>query len=1073
VLGAHAAARLVDQHVFAQTGDEGGADAGGGGGVIDGRRGVLQRRAGHGRQLVLGHAEGQGRVAADAVDAVQQLRPHLGAVGADRQLHVHPVGDDVVLDAAVDGADGDHGPLKRIGLAAAQGLQRHHDLRRHQNGIHAQMRRGAVGADAVDGDVHAVRTGRGDAQGRLDLAGRRVGRDVEGQGVVRLGEAGIEAVVDHGPGAEDALLGWLGDQNQGAGPVALARRHLTRRADQGGDVHIVAAGVHDRLLGAVAVDLTGGRGVGQARVFQQRQAVHVGADHDGGAGAVLQHRDHAGPADAGGDLIAQAAQFLRHAGGVVGLHRADIQFAGADGGDGLGRGQGAGGGREVGRLHHQRRAADFEAVGQRLLALGGVEDQLDLAVLHRVDDVRTAFEHLVDQADLDAFRLQIVVGAAGGDDREALGQQRLHRLQDEGLVGVLDRDEGAAFGRQDGAAADLRLGEGAGEGGGHVGLAFTFPVQAHDLAGRAHFRSKQCVNAREAGEWEHGFLDCDVLQFLVDQTEGLQRNPGHDLGGDGGDRLAGGLGHERHGARGTRVHFQQVDARVVAVRLLDGELHVHQAAHLQGLGHGGGLALQLGRRRPLPWRGSDSGRSGRDRCPRHAWPHGHSGPVAHGRGRSSCRGRPAHRRGAGRPDSRLPRPSGRLLRPSGPDRSGAVADRWPAASAGSARGLRPGRWNQGWYRSPARRWLPAPAPASAGSGHRTAPRRRSDRPWAVPVRRFPARLPGSAARSTGVDHDRLDADVGEGERRVAAAVVELDALADAVGTAAEDDGFLLVRRGGFALGDLAQGAGLIGRIHIGGGRGELGGAGVDALEHRAHAERATGGAHGGFGRTGQLGQTGVGEALGLELAEVDLGRGQALDADVTLGPDQVGDLAQEPGLIRAGGVDLFDRQAVAEGLGDDADAVRGRLAERTDDGGAGARIVVGVVGAFDLDLVQPGQAGAADGHDLADRLHGGGQGRLRTRILLEGEARDLGDDIVDRRLEAGRRHHGDVVGQFVQGVADGQLGGDLGDGEAGGLGRQRRGARHARVHFNHDHAAVGRVDRELHVGAAGLDADLA
>ena len=31
---------------------------------------------------------------------------------------------------------------------------------------------------------------------------------------------------------------------------------------------------------------------------------------------------------------------------------------------------------------------------------------------------------------------------------------------------------------------------------------------------------------------------------------------------------------------------------------------------------------------------------------------------------------------------------------------------------------------------------------------------------------------------------------------------------------------------------------LVGRIHVGGRRGEFGGAGVDALEHRAHAERA-------------------------------------------------------------------------------------------------------------------------------------------------------------------------------------------------------------------------------------------
>ena len=50
----------------------------------------------------------------------------------------------------------------------------------------------------------------------------------------------------------------------------------------------------------------------------------------------------------------------------------------------------------------------------------------------------------------------------------------------------------------------------------------------------------------------------------------------------------------------------------------------------------------------------------------------------------------------------------------------------------------------------------------------------------------------------------------------------------------------------------------------------------------------------------------------------------------------------------------------------------------------------------------------------------------------------LDDDVVERRLEAGRGLLGDVVEDLVEGVADRQLGGDLGDREAGGLGRQRR-----------------------------------
>ena len=138
------------------------------------------------------------------------------------------------------------------------------------------------------------------------------------------------------------------------------------------------------------------------------------------------------------------------------------------------------------------------------------------------------------------------------------------------------------------------------------------------------------------------------------------------------------------------------------------------------------------------------------------------------------------------------------------------------------------------------------------------------------------------------------------------------------------------------------------------------------------------------------------------------------------------------------------------------------------------------VEAVDADL-EPAQRllqrlleGAADRHHLADRLHLRGQPVVGLRELLEREARHLGDDVVDRRLEGRRRRAaGDVVAQLVERVADGELGGDLGDREAGRLRRQRRRARHARVHLDDDHAAVVRVDRELHVRAAGVDADLA
>ena len=124
-----------------------------------------------------------------------------------------------------------------------------------------------------------------------------------------------------------------------------------------------------------------------------------------------------------------------------------------------------------------------------------------------------------------------------------------------------------------------------------------------------------------------------------------------------------------------------------------------------------------------------------------------------------------------------------------------------------------------------------------------------------------------------VDHDGLGARLGEREAGVAAAVVELDALADAVGPAAQDDHLVALRRAwprrraGHRLAVLRQDQpALVGRIHVGGGRGELGGAGVDALEHRPHAQRDAPLAHLRLGQLRQLGETRVREAHRLSAA---------------------------------------------------------------------------------------------------------------------------------------------------------------------------------------------------------------
>ena len=68
---------------------------------------------------------------------------------------------------------------------------------------------------------------------------------------------------------------------------------------------------------------------------------------------------------------------------------------------------------------------------------------------------------------------------------------------------------------------------------------------------------------------------------------------------------------------------------------------------------------------------------------------------------------------------------------------------------------------------------------------------------------------------------------------------------------------------------------------------------------------------------------------------------------------------------------------------------------------------------------------------------------------------------------------GDVVAELIQRIADGQLGRDLGDAEAGRLGSQRGGTGLAGVHLDDHKLAVSGIDAELHVRSAGLHTDFA
>jgi len=252
-----------------------------------------------------------------------------------------------------------------------------------------------------------------------------------------------------------------------------------------------------------------------------------------------------------------------------------------------------------------------------------------------------------------------------------------------------------------------------------------------------------------------------------------------------------------------------------------------------------------------------------------------------------------------------------------------------------------------------------------------------------------------------VDHDRLEPFLLQGEGGVTTAVVELDALADPIRTAAENHNLpAVVRRRLVAV--------FVGAVEVWRKRFELGGAGIDPLVNRLQAVGNAALAHRGFAGVDRNRQFLIAEPGALQPPQ--FGRGQAVKAGRFGMFPQLRDfseLTQKPRIDLGDFVQLFDRPAAANR----AEQVPHPAVARNRQSLAQCRVVFVVHGgrreqqAASAQLQRPHTfherffERAADRHRLAHRFHLRGQGAVGLRELLEIPARNLDDDVVDGRFE--------------------------------------------------------------------------
>lgn len=170
---------------------------------------------------------------------------------------------------------------------------------------------------------------------------------------------------------------------------------------------------------------------------------------------------------------------------------------------------------------------DFDFVLAGFVATWSVDDEVDVAVFHHVDDVGALLlGEFVKAIDVDTFRLEALEGAAGGVNLEAEFVEFAGDFDGAVFVAVVDGEEDVSLFGKWVEGGDLGFG---------VGHAEVF-VRSHDFSSGFHFWSEDDVDSWETAPGEDGFFDAEARRHdFFGEAEVDEFFTDHDLGGEFGE----------------------------------------------------------------------------------------------------------------------------------------------------------------------------------------------------------------------------------------------------------------------------------------------------------------------------------------------------------------------------------------------------------------------------------------------------------------------------------------------------------------------------------------------------------